>query len=428
MYRSLLAAILAGTTCTASGQSIKVIETVTDAQGNTQYPMAQAISPNHKYLVGSSMNYDEMLFGVFIYDTETETATCVAQDGSTANSATSVTDDGVACGNNDYAMTVGTDGKMTRLDVPEGCTASAKDMTADAAAAVGYYANETDFMTHACIWKNGKVTDLPEPTEEEVGGPVMGSEAQFVSADASVILGVVNNQNYTPCAVAWILQDDGTYKCDLFYQDYFSADGSDASKPYIYVRPMGLSANGKYASITLVTMTGQNIARYDIANRKLDVYEPDGSDGIEAGTVFESSAIADDGKMACLMFTGTGMFQQQAAAVWDNNGESPYILSDKYPELAQLASYADGGYPTLTDITPDGRYIAGYASGTDGNYKSFIIDLGDVTTGISNAAAGTNGNAETARYTIDGTRTATPVNGLNIIRTSDGSTVKVMVK
>ena len=119
----------------------------------------------------------------------------------------------------------------------------------------------------------------------------MGSEAQFVSADASVIRGVVNNQNYTPCAVAWILQDDGTYKCDLFYQDYFSADGSDASKPYIYVRPMGLSANGKYASITLVTMTGQNIARYDIANRKLDVYEPDGSDGIEAGTVFESSAI-----------------------------------------------------------------------------------------------------------------------------------------
>lgn len=53
----------------------------------------------------------------------------------------------------------------------------------------------------------------------------------------------------------------------------------------------------------------------------------------------------------------------------------------------------------------------------------------DETTGI--AAVGTpsaTAVGEVARYTVDGRRLSAPQPGLNIVRLSDGTTVKVMVK
>ena len=429
--RSLFAAAFAGAACLAPAQSMQLLETITDANDSTLNTMALAISPNHRYLAGSAMNYDTGMMGVFIYDTETETATYVPQDGFMSNRIVAVNDEGFACGNNDYPMTVGPDGVMTKLPQPDEYSSTVNDMTADGSVIVGYYANFSnpdDFNSHACIWKDNELVNLPEPTADEMGGMVNGSEAQYISADGSVIAGVVNDANYMPCATIWRLQDDGTYAYDLFYQKYFSMDGSAAENTYSSIRPKGLSANGKYLSLTLMDALGQYVARYDVEQGTLDAFIPDGTNGMEAGTVMESSAIADDGKMACLIFSGTGMMQQQTAGVWENNGEAPYELAEKYPELTELADFANGGYPQLNDITPDGRYIAGYAYSNGIDYCSFIIDLGEGTNGIKAITNGDGNSAETARYTIDGKRITAPVKGLNIIKKADGSAVKVIVK
>ena len=264
--------------------------------------------------------------------------------------------------------------------------------------------------------------------EVDENGDIKNLKGNGFSADGSVIAGVVNDANYMPCATIWRLQDDGTYAYDLFYQKYFSMDGSAAENTYSSIRPKGLSANGKYLSLTLMDALGQYVARYDVEQGTLDAFIPDGTNGMEAGTIMESSAIADDGKMACLIFSGTGMMQQQTAGVWENNGEAPYALAEKYPELTELADFANGGYPQLNDITPDGRYIAGYAYSNGIDYCSFIIDLGEGTNGIKAITNGDGNSAETARYTIDGKRITAPVKGLNIIKKADGSAVKVIVK
>ena len=103
--RSLFAAAFAGAACLAPAQSMQLLETITDANDSTLNTMALAISPNHRYLAGSAMNYDTGMMGVFIYDTETETATYVPQDGFMSNRIVAVNDEGFACGNNDYPMT-----------------------------------------------------------------------------------------------------------------------------------------------------------------------------------------------------------------------------------------------------------------------------------------------------------------------------------
>ena len=129
--RSLFAAAFAGAACLAPAQSMQLLETITDANDSTLNTMALAISPNHRYLAGSAMNYDTGMMGVFIYDTETETATYVPQDGFMSNRIVAVNDEGFACGNNDYPMTVGPDGVMTKLPQPDEYSSTVNDMTAD---------------------------------------------------------------------------------------------------------------------------------------------------------------------------------------------------------------------------------------------------------------------------------------------------------
>ncbi len=55
-----------------------------------------------------------------------------------------------------------------------------------------------------------------------------------------------------------------------------------------------------------------------------------------------------------------------------------------------------------------------------------MLELSEIT-GISSVVAETNA-AETARYAVDGTRLAAPAKGVNIVKMSDGSVKKVVVK
>ena len=60
-------------------------------------------------------------------------------------------------------------------------------------------------------------------------------------------------------------------------------------------------------------------------------------------------------------------------------------------------------------------------------WKDFTIveDLENVVTAIVNPTQAVH---EVARYTIDGARISTPVQGINIVKYSDGTTRKVIVR
>lgn len=53
---------------------------------------------------------------------------------------------------------------------------------------------------------------------------------------------------------------------------------------------------------------------------------------------------------------------------------------------------------------------------------------GDIIDGIGNVSEASGDARETARYSVDGRRLQRPAKGLNIVKMSDGSTIKVMVK
>lgn len=113
----------------------------------------------------------------------------------------------------------------------------------------------------------------------------------------------------------------------------------------------------------------------------------------------------------------TGVMEQVTVA----NGANHYVLQNQDGTVAF--------YPVQSD---DVRCIANRAyltaeKSSEGKSIGFLLDEGE-TTGISAAATAAQTPAETARYNAAGARLGKPAKGLNIIRLSDGTTLKVMVK
>lgn len=61
-------------------------------------------------------------------------------------------------------------------------------------------------------------------------------------------------------------------------------------------------------------------------------------------------------------------------------------------------------------------------------FNSEKVDLTDMTDGIENVVSNRHTSTVDKIYTIDGRCVRDPVNGLNIIRHSDGTVTKVMIR
>lgn len=426
--RSLLVAVFASVSLAASGQSMQVIDNITDGSGASYQLMSQAISPNHRYIAGIAIDYDTYEYGAFVYDLETEAFAFFAEVDLWGADLRAVNDDGEAVGYNGPGVKVSIDGTVTELETPDGCRAYPMDMSDDGLVA-GYYYYETDYMSHACVWKDGQLVNLPEPTSEDTGFDVYGSEAYYMSADGSIIAGYLVDYISSGTFVVWRMQDDGSYVCDLVYSDYFSADGSDPDHPYTQFTPTGLSRNGKYASVAVATSTSnQRMARYDLETRDLEVYIPDGSGDISSDATLESGAVADDGTITGTVYTGNFMSQKMKACLWYKDADSPVIVASLSDAFADMANFDEIGGNFITDITPDGTYLTGYGYDEMYNYNAYVLSFGDVTTAIDKVEENAAGQEEIARYTLDGVRISAPVKGINIVKRADGSTVKVVVK
>lgn len=432
LNRNLLTSLclIAGMTASAQG-SIKILNSMV-SDGQTYQPEVEAISSNHRYVTGPAYNITTGSTGMFIYDLETDNYAVKPAEDEFGAVMRMVSDDGVAIGYNKQAVKLSIDGTTEYLDVAEGVTGQARDASDDLSLIVGcHYDMEDPYLTTACIWKDGKLIDLPVPSDEELGFETNGSTAYYTTADGSIIVGyVVDNLSSMPLIV-WYLQDDGTYKCDPVCTKYFSEWGDVEGRPYVMFSPQGLSRNGKYVSLNIMELkdvpSEQRMARYNLETKELEIYVADGQGDIKAQSEAQATAIADDGTMIGWVLSGSWVSQVRSAIIWNGNESEPKLLANTYPEIPEIAEFDSYGFNTVCDITPDARYIAGFAMDERSNYTSFVIDRGDITTGINNAASDKNAT-EVARYAADGTQLASPAKGLNIIKMSDGTTRKVIVK
>lgn len=430
--RLFAAALLVGGVNCASAQSINVISRMTGDDGVEYQPVVQTISPNHRYVAGPAYSMATGAMGMFVYDTETgEYAVAPANEEIYGADIRAVNNEGTCVGYNDNAVLYSINGEAKYIEPEEdGDINQARDASDDLSVVVGCHYPETSFFTKACVWVNDKRIDLPVPSDEELGFETNGSVAYYTNSDGSVIAGyVVDNFSANPLVV-WRLQDDGTYKCDPICVDYFSEYGDVEGRPYQIFSPQCLSRNGRYVSLNLMKggddLTEQYIGRYDLETGELEEYRADGTGDIAAGAEMQATGIADNGAMLGFALSGSWASQQRSAIIW-YKGKAAQKLSNVCPEVTEIAEYDALGFNTAIDITPDGRYVAGFAYDAQYNYIGYVIDLG-VSSGISNVTTGDENAVEVARYALDGTLLSAPTKGVNIVKMSDGTTKKVVVK
>ena len=413
----------------ATAQDFRVLDNITDDAGNRYAVWAMAVSDNHKYVTGQAMSMTTGITGIFVYDLETGEYAVKEGVSEMGSDTRGVSDDGLAVGFNPNAVTLAIDGTMTDLETPAGCESGARDVSTDGSVIVGAYWDLETFYEHACVWKDGKMTRLPEPSSEEMGFSVNGTSANFCSEDGSVIVGYIADDHTTRPIIVWRLQDDGTYLCDPVCKEFFGRYEENTDKPYAVFKAANVSRNGKYAAVTVSEDGSVNhMARLDLGTMQLEVFTPDGSGSVETGTGSESGAVADDGTIAGWYQTSMVLAPySRRACVWYAGTAEPVMLSEEY-DYPELDEFDQAGYNLLYDITPDCKRGLGIAYNADYEYVTYVIDFKDNTTGISRTAAVTAGGDEAARYTAEGVRINAPVKGLNIIRKTDGTVVKVMVK
>ena len=387
---------------------------------DANYLMGLDISSNGRYVCGATGTG-----GMFIADLTTGTTQVVAGESIEARG---VSDDGVAVGFNPNAVTFDISGTQTEIE--PGTTGSmAEDITPDGSLIVGY----SDFdgvYPHACVYKNGVKTMLPEPTDKWLGFVDNGTQAKYVSDDGSVIVGWLYDDYSTMPAIAWRQNKDGSYSADPIMRGLFEA--GDGDNPYRIFEATGLSGNGRYVALVLLLPYEweYTIGRYDLDTDELEVY---GKDGDITGDLC-ACGIADDGTMVGYVNGMDGMYGR-VGFIWKGGEAAPQYLSTLYPK-AGFAGFESGAASSNSPIkiTADGRYIVGFGIGGSG-IQTYVFDTQSYSddyvppTGISNTVAGNGDSNEiTDVFSINGVKLHTPMTGVNIVRRGDGTTKKIIVK
>lgn len=117
-----------------------------------------------------------------------------------------------------------------------------------------------------------------------------------------------------------------------------------------------------------------------------------------------------------------------------SNGVFPYQTKYKVitllftdPTQLKITKFRDEVYAGTKLVVPDGTKAAFQADENWGKFSN-IVEATEYTTGIRGVSADSNNAVETARYSIGGQAVGKQHKGLSIIRMSDGSVKKVVVK
>ncbi|MCD8202979.1 MAG: hypothetical protein LUD48_05000 [Prevotella sp.] len=451
MKKYLLTAIIAAASTISFAQSyedygLKIFNFV----GGYYYMRGLAISTDGRYIAGEVGTGE----GTFIYDVETGDDYIHIAESAYGSRAEGVSDAGVAATFDISPMTISIDGTETVLGGNQGDASFASDITPDGSIVVGSVAREvgsviindedwSSYYGNACYWIDGQPYYLPEPTAEDVGLTVIeedegetdysmdGTHASFISDDGSVIVGYFYDRFATWPCIAWTKGENGEYTCDPICKGYFQEDQwwdytQDApDNPYFTFHPTGLSGDGKYIAINLESSEGyQNttIGRYNRLTGELEAIA-DNEDNS-----FEGSGVANDGTI--LARSGSG-----DAYIW-KVGAEPKRLRAEYSELFdELYAFDEQTEHWPMAITPDGRYIMGYAwmydesISTESGYYCFYrldtVQYADAA-GIVSVTNNENDSVE-GIYSVDGRRLNKLQPGINIVK-KNGKTSKYLIR
>ncbi len=452
MKKYLLTAIIAAASTMSFAQSyedygLKIYSFVKDYY----YMRALSISSNGRYIAGEVGSGE----GTFIYDVETDDCYIHIAESAYGSRAEGVSDAGVAAAFDITPMTISIDGTETELDGNQGDASFASDITPDGSIVVGSVAREagsviigdkdwSSYYGNACYWIDGELHRLPEPTAADVGLTEIyedegetdysmdGTHASFVSNDGSVIVGYFYDRWSTWPCIAWIKGEDGEYTCDPICKGYYQEDQfwdytqEEPDNPYFTFHPTGLSGDGTYIALDLESSQGyQNttLGRYNRLTGELEVADNE-------DYTINGSGIANDGTiLARTGGDGTG-----DAYIW-KPGADPKRLRAEYSDVFdQLYALDEQGEHWPMAITPDGRYITGYAYmydesiSTTGFYSFYRLDTVQYANpaGIVSVTNNANDSVE-GIYSVDGRRLNKLQPGINIVK-KNGKTSKYLIR
>lgn len=394
--------------------------------------MGFGISPNGKYVCGTL----ELGIGMFIGDLENDNFIYRISEGDFGAQLLNVNDQGVAIGfNDDPGVTFNIKGEQELLKIPATCKyVVGEDISDDGSVMVGRFVGD-GYNTYPSYSKNGGTWEkLPMPDVDPGDYNTRQNGATYVSGDGNIILGYLGTPIGPACL--WRLDDSGNYVADPIFDKYAKRTATDEEHPYLTFRAQGMSPDGHYVLIMVseYVENGEMLSKpavYDTKTGELDVYnEPQNIDYYGVGLY--PTAIANDRTIIGVVGSSVANFGAFIMKAGERQAE---MFTDAFPEYESVFAMLDlGGYHMPSDITADGNSIIGYgwycpdedptADDALFYFMTYVLTRGDNS---SVSEIETDGNAVPVEYfSIDGTRTATPSKGINIIRMSDGSVRKVL--
>lgn len=408
--------------------------------------MITVMSPNGKYVAGSNSS----TYGGFIFNLENDKIVNFDVNPSS--------DDDVdvdlqikAIANNGFA--VGWNGPASTFDFSsQKCTTyGATDqylfngISPSANYIVGARYDGEQPEGTPCIFQNGTPLDLPLPSNSFLGYESAGAAALSV-ADNGTVSGYFVDDMATRPATTWALLNDGsTFFPYPISRPYF-APTAESSKPYAMFScdQTTMSPNGKWLVINYEKYVGDGsvigTARYNLQTDEVEFFTPDEEDErfAEVGAEVYGFGIADDGTV--VGFYG-GAYGPRVGFLWKAGETDIQRLATAFPGATRLADYDESYFNTPSAISADGRYIAGFAyispedQDEDEYYLSWVLDTQDPDAAGSSTAVApivVKDKDKVAKikalYSVDGSRRNSLSKGINILRMSDGKSLKKLVK
>lgn len=296
-----------------------------------------------------------------------------------------------------------------------------------------------------CVFQNGSPLDLPLPSNSFLGYESAGAAALSV-ADNGTVSGYFVDDMATRPATTWALLNDGaTFFPYPISRPYF-APTAESTKPYAMFScdQTTMSPNGKWLVINYEKYVGDGsiigTARYNLQTDEVEFFSPNEEDErfAEVGTEVYGFSIADDGTV--VGFYG-GAYGPRIGFLWKAGETDIQRLATAFPGATRLADYDEGYFNTPSAISADGRYIAGFAyispedQDEDEYYVSWVLDTQDPDAAGSATAVApivVKDKDKVAKikalYSLDGARRNSLSKGINILRMSDGKSLKKLVK
>ena len=404
------------------------------------------ISSNGKYICGSTF-----LGPIFVADWQKgeirTPGTSIEEQKAISGELRSITDSGFCVGlGPTYDWATDALGYTRTADITQRIRGGLTDaISNDGSIITGLAYIQDDPLYYAAYWENGNAHLLPVPTEEETGWRIYGSRARFISDDGNIIAGYMTDRLSTFPLIYWTRTDDGSYEMHPVFLDYF-CDSKVHDKPYFRFSPQAMSPDGQWIALSTMesTTTGyftepNILALYHIPTGEMKKIAIDGNHGIPRDIIrlqVWDHGIANDG-------TIVGWFE-------DRGGRFPFIVfpeelvarafTDAFPTIDNFFAYDEIGDDAVSCISANGRYVGGCAwilseEYDMGYYEAYVLDTGRnispdddeaEKSGVSDILP--DPDAAPEYYDIAGHRLNAPVRGINIVRMSDGTTRKVIIK